>query len=137
MTCCGSVFAAALSLMVMGCASSVSSRIQEKSEVFVALPAEYQIKVRQGMVDEGFTPDMVYMALGKPSRVVGGKWIYRNYFPPSQGPYLEGQNPPGVGSVSDPNSGLAPASGEMAVSHSPTVEILFSGGRVSAINVLP
>ncbi len=51
-------------------------------------PAE-QKKIKEGAIALGFTPDMVYMAMGLPSKVepveeTGGRaelWTYRNYYP--------------------------------------------------------
>jgi hypothetical protein len=60
-----------LLLFLLGCAfagcSSIASRIQEKSAVFAALDPQTQARIRKGDVELGDTPDMVYMALGRPS----------------------------------------------------------------------
>ena len=66
-----------------GC-SSIASRIQEKSATFAALDAATQAKIQHGRVELGFTPDMVYMALGQPdetrvkttSQATRTIWIY-------------------------------------------------------------
>lgn len=80
----------ALSGIVAGCTSdAIANRIQEKSTVFAALPPEQQKDIRQGTIQPGFTADMVYMALGKPSQVKVkdtaqgkvGLWIYNNFYP--------------------------------------------------------
>ena len=67
-----------------GCISTPEKRIQKEPQVFAAFPPEIQAKVRQGEVDMGFTPDMVRLALGAPSRVFTRRtaageaevWIY-------------------------------------------------------------
>lgn len=83
--------AGALALALLtGCeTSSTSARIQEKSAVFAALTPEQQNTIREGAIELGYTADMVYMALGKPSKVKAqddpeGRvemWTYRNFYP--------------------------------------------------------
>ncbi|HTX66131.1 MAG TPA: hypothetical protein VMD31_10185 [Opitutaceae bacterium] len=51
-----------------GC-STVSSRIREKQAVFDTLPPATRAEIRRGQVGVGFTPDMVYMAIGKPDEM--------------------------------------------------------------------
>jgi len=51
-----------------GC-STVNSRIREKQAVFDTLPPATRAEIRRGQVAVGFTPDMVYMAIGKPDEV--------------------------------------------------------------------
>ncbi len=70
-----------------GC-QTVESRIEEKPEVFYKLDRETQDKILQGIIDIGYTEDMVYLALGAPSekreRVTqDGRtvtWIYNTYY---------------------------------------------------------
>jgi hypothetical protein len=61
-----------LLLFLLGCAlagcSSIASRIQEKSAVFAALDPQTQARIRRGDVELGDSPDLVYMALGRPNR---------------------------------------------------------------------
>lgn len=79
--------AAAAVLAVAGC-STVQNRIQEKSAVYNALDPNTQAKIAHGDIDLGFTPDMVYMALGNPdvrreAVTTSGRtetWIYRSYY---------------------------------------------------------
>ena len=54
-------------LAIAGCATP-ESRIKEKPEVFNSFPPDIQSKVRTGLVDIGFSKDMVYIALGTPNR---------------------------------------------------------------------
>lgn len=77
----------ATGLLVAGCATSgIENRIQEKSAVFGQLSPEVQRRIRDGQVGMGFTEDMVYMAIGKPSKVETRSsdsgsvavWIYKN-----------------------------------------------------------
>lgn len=85
------IIACALTLALQtGCESSgVSARIQEKSAVFATLTPEQQQTIQEGAIELGYTADMVYMALGKPSKVKTqddpeGRvemWTYSNYYP--------------------------------------------------------
>lgn len=82
---------------VSGC-STPSSRIREKSSVFAALAPADQQRLRQGTVAVGDTPDMVYIALGEPSRrsqttTAGGhrmEWRYREYSEDYEGSHFAG-----------------------------------------------
>jgi len=84
-------------LVLAGC-STVQSRIEEKSAVFNALPAETQAKIQQGLVDVGYTPDMVYIAIGNADKVIerstgdGNEtvWIYNNYYQEYEGSRFAG-----------------------------------------------
>ena len=72
---------------ITGC-QSVDSRIKEKPEVFAKLDAATQDKVKQGIIEIGYTEDMVYLALGAPdhkreSISPAGQtvtWIYSTYY---------------------------------------------------------
>ncbi len=80
----GCVLALALAA---GCLSTPERRIAQAPAVFAAFPPDVQAKVRRGEVDIGFTPDMVRLALGGPSRVLTRRtgagevevWIYTAY----------------------------------------------------------
>ncbi|HEU5078289.1 MAG TPA: hypothetical protein VFT72_03715 [Opitutaceae bacterium] len=82
----------AASLLITGC-STVKTRIDEKSALFNSLPAEVQDHLRQGLIDVGYTEDMVYIALGKPDEkrvsttAEGTKttWIYNTYWEEYEG----------------------------------------------------
>ena len=84
-------------LALAGC-STVQSRIEEKAAVFNALPPDQQANIRQGLVDIGYTPDMVYIAMGKADRVVeratseGNQtvWVYNSYYREYQGSAFAG-----------------------------------------------
>lgn len=80
-----------LALLVTGCQSSgTTARIQEKSAEFSALQVWQKNFIQKGVVATGFSPDMVYMAVGKPSKAekvkisgdgVGELWTYNNFYP--------------------------------------------------------
>ena len=71
--------------LLAGC-NTVERRIRENPSVFVVLPRATQDRIRQGDAGPGYTPEMVYLALGKPTEVSppsaeagrDGVWIYRN-----------------------------------------------------------
>ena len=80
-------------LLLAGCAllagcQTVDSRIKEKPDVFAKLDAATQDKVKQGVIEIGFTEDMVYLALGAPDHKresispAGSTvtWIYNTYY---------------------------------------------------------
>ncbi len=78
---------AAAVLLAAGC-ETVDTRIKEKPEVFAGLDAATQAKLKQGIIDLGFTEDMVYIALGAPDQKresisAHGRtitWIYNTYY---------------------------------------------------------
>ena len=56
-------------LLAAGCATP-EYRIRKNPALFAAFPTNVQANVRSGLVDVGYTPDMVYIALGRPNRVI-------------------------------------------------------------------
>jgi uncharacterized membrane protein YgcG len=75
-----------LALLITGCESDNSSRIQEKSAVYATLKPWQKKNIDAGIVAMTFTPDMVYMAIGNPTTKTpttdGGElWTYKNYYP--------------------------------------------------------
>src|SRR5882672_6998777 len=81
------VLVAALALALTGC-STINSRIRERAAVFYALDPAAQEQIRHGQVGVGYTPDMVYMALGQPTKHIDRvtndgtetTWIYKSYY---------------------------------------------------------
>ncbi len=77
------VIVATLALALAGC-----STINEKAAVFSTLDPATQQQIRQGQVGIGYTPDMVYMALGRPTKNIHRvtndgtetTWIYKSYY---------------------------------------------------------
>jgi len=90
------ILASSLGFLV-GC-QSVESRIREKPDVYAGLDLETQDKIKQGIIDLGYTPDMVYLALGEPnqkreSRTENGRtltWIYNTYYDRYDGTQMVG-----------------------------------------------
>ncbi len=72
---------------ITGC-QTVESRIKEKPEVFAKVDKATQDKIKQGIIDLGYTEDLVYVALGEPDQkretvTATGKtltWIYNTYY---------------------------------------------------------
>ena len=70
-----------------GC-QTVDDRIKQKPEVFAAVDKATQDKIKQGIIDLGYTEDMVYLALGAPDQKretvsATGRtvtWIYSTYY---------------------------------------------------------
>ena len=77
----------ALMLGLAGC-QNVESRIKQKPEVFAKLDVATQDKIKQGIIDLGFTEEMVYLALGDPDQKKESvsatgqtlTWIYNTYY---------------------------------------------------------
>jgi hypothetical protein len=83
--------------LLLSACSTIDSRINEKSSVFYNLDADARSKIAHGDVSLGFTPDMVYMALGNPdvkrqrttADGTAETWIYRTYYDHFDGgPYV-------------------------------------------------
>lgn len=74
--------------LLLGACSTVGSRINEKGSVFYSLDDQTRAKIAHGDVGIGFTPDMVYIALGKPDAkrfrtATDGAtetWVYGGYY---------------------------------------------------------
>jgi hypothetical protein len=83
---------AVLLLALAGC-NTIDSRISEKQAVFDRLDPQVQAKIRQGIVEVGYTEDMVYIALGRPDarhQKVTAKgdettWVYKTYYEQYEG----------------------------------------------------
>jgi hypothetical protein len=82
-----------------GC-QSVESRIKEKPDVYANVDKATQDKIKQGIIDLGYTEDMVYIALGNPdqkreSKTASGSsvtWIYNTYYTRYEGTQMMGYN---------------------------------------------
>lgn len=81
---------ALIALLFAGCESNgISHRISEKSAVFANLSPEQKQSIENGLVSRGYTPDMTYMALGKPTSIETKQvdeneaemWVYRRFYP--------------------------------------------------------
>lgn len=80
------IFSIVAAGLLAGC-STFSSRVEERRATFAALSHDDQIRLKAGTINVGDTPDMVYLALGKPdekriNKTAAGNeeaWIYRLY----------------------------------------------------------
>lgn len=118
-----------------GCeTNSVNRRIGEKSAAYARLAPEQQVKIRQGVIELGFTADMVYMALGHPDKTTirqtaegpVGLWIYDR--PRPVDPQLPARLSPLVGLHT-------PATGEPPDRPAEILYVLFFKGRVLEIKL--
>lgn len=72
--------------MLTGC-STVKSRVEEKSAFFNTLDPQTQERLKRSAIAVGDTPDMVYIAIGRPDRIKETAnatahsltWIYNSY----------------------------------------------------------
>lgn len=80
----------ALSFIILVSCSTTQKRVEEQAEAFEQLPQEQKNAILKGKILNGMTADAVYMALGKPSRVVKNEtekgisqesWIYTQIQP--------------------------------------------------------
>lgn len=80
-----------------GC-QTVDDRIKQKPEVFASVDRATQDKIKQGIIDIGYSEDMVYLALGAPdqkreSATATGRsvtWIYNTYYQRYDGTHFAG-----------------------------------------------
>ncbi len=63
------VLAVPLIMAVSGCATTTQDRIMADKELYETFPSEIQNNIRNGVIEPGYTEEMVYMALGKPDHV--------------------------------------------------------------------
>ena len=80
--------AAAVALIVSsGCQSPRAARIRDHAELFASLDPATQQVIREGLFLPGFTPQLVFISLGKPNEVTTREtehgtvevWRYRNF----------------------------------------------------------
>ena len=79
----GDVLALSIALLLNGC-QSVENRIGEHQAEFAALDPSTQRSIRRGVVNPGYTTDLVYIALGKPAETKNDAagaliWEYHEY----------------------------------------------------------
>ena len=77
--------------MVTGCETDggIAARTREKSAAYATLKISEKRFIDKGIIAIGFTPDMVYMAMGRPSKVESKAypegdrelWTYSRYYP--------------------------------------------------------
>ena len=75
-------------LVLLASCQTIDDRIKEKPAVFAQVDKATQDKIRQGIIDLGYSEDMVYLALGVPDQKreavsATGRtvtWIYSTYY---------------------------------------------------------
>jgi outer membrane protein assembly factor BamE (lipoprotein component of BamABCDE complex) len=85
-------------LFTLTACQSVETRIKEKPDVFAGLDVATQDKIKQGIIDLGYTQDMVYLALGEPDQKKESvsatgetvTWIYNSYYERYEGTHHAG-----------------------------------------------
>lgn len=122
--------------LLAACSSTPDSRIAKNQAAFANYPAAVQQKIRTGEVDVGFTPEMVRLALGEPTRQFSRQtkdgtaevWVYHDNGPRfSFGVGIGGA----IGRHSSAGVGLSTSSGGYDPEEKMRVE--FHGGKVAAI----
>lgn len=86
-----------LGVALAGC-DTFDRRAQQKAATFESLAPEEREKLRQGVIEIGNTPDMVYIALGNPderreSATPDGRemvWVYNSYHQEYEGQFYSG-----------------------------------------------
>ncbi len=77
-----------LVFLLAGCESDgdIARREKERPAAYASLHVWQKRFIEQGVIAKGFTPDMVYMAMGNPSKVqeegTHQLWTYKYYYPP-------------------------------------------------------
>lgn len=57
-------------LIALGACSTTGSRIRSQQDLFDSYPSEVQQNIRNGVIETGYSREMVLMALGEPDRKV-------------------------------------------------------------------
>ena len=113
----------AIVLLVAGCngltpSAQTQHRISEKPDAFNALKLQQQEDILGGAIERGNTFDMVYLALGKPKKVmtsadgVKAMWVYVEYYAGNAPFVLSFNNPGSYGTVTSLAGANTPAHGE-------------------------
>ena len=92
------LFLAGVALLFAAGCQSVESRIKEKPAAFANADKAAQDKIKQGIIDLGFSQDLVYIALGEPDQKREAKttagstltWIYNTYYTRYEGSTMAG-----------------------------------------------
>lgn len=87
-----SLLAVLLGVTLVGC-DTFERRASQKAATFEALAPDQREKLRQGVIELGNTPDMVYIALGRPNETrekatPAGRetvWFYNSYYQEYEG----------------------------------------------------
>ena len=136
------LFLAGMLALAAGCASSSpDSRIAAQRGLFESFPLDAREKIAAGRVDLGFTPEMVAMALGNPSRrlerrsvnEVSEVWYYTRSSPRISFGFGIGTGHYGRHGGFGTNIGMS--TGPFGYENDEMMRIEFQEGRVSAVDV--
>ena len=146
-------------IFAAGCQSRRATRIQENGALFQGLDSFSQQLIQNGLVNYGFTPELVYMALGKPNRITAAEtaqgrvetWTYKNFLYTNSaaakfgvnnpgtkqqpGPILSSSAPGGPSLTSTKTSPVQPTVSDMSDTPIATLVLELHGGRVVAIRL--
>jgi hypothetical protein len=136
------VFATLLVLGLAGCESTggIAARVREKAPVYAALKTWERKYIDRGSVAVGFTPDMVYIALGRPTSIATGQfpggpaelWTYARAYPNAEAirgfkhtrltleSAYQAQTPPGPPNFAKPPATISPLADKTTIINSPT-----------------
>ncbi len=143
----GTGAALALACLLAGCttlspSAQTQARIQEKSEAFNKLTPQQQGNILGGAIERGNTMDMVYMALGKPQRIVTSAdglkamWVYVEYYT-ANGPAKYSLNNPNTKYTSQVVAANTPFAGGPGLKAVAPAEFSATGGAHSQSLDLP
>lgn len=97
-----SVLLASVVIWLSGCAASTpANRVAHSPQLFEPLSSSQKQAVMEGRVEEGMPPDAVYLALGRPDRVIRGSeqgtpyehWRYMDLQPVYHSSWAMGYGP--------------------------------------------
>lgn len=122
-------------VFLAACSTTPEQRIAKNTALFDTFPPQVRQKIRAGEVELGYTPDMVRLALGDPSRVFSRQtetgtaelWIYHDKGPRFSigvGVGTYGRHSAGSVGVSTSTGGYDPEE---------KMRVEFREGRVSAV----
>jgi hypothetical protein len=103
-------------VLLCACQNPRDARIREHAALYSSLDAYTRKLVADGLFDHGFTPELLYMALGKPDRIDSTEtergrveiWRYRNYLYGSEAAVKIGGSTPGFKTAGSVLSSSAP-----------------------------
>jgi hypothetical protein len=148
-------------VLAAGCQSTRAHRIRENAALFASLDPFTQKLITDGLFDHGFTPEMLYLSLGKPNHVVVSEtdrgrveiWSYRNFLYGSEsavkvaGAVIPGAKPGGTvisssapGGPSLMSTKASPGQAVLPDVNDTTLGTLYVellDGRVTAARVVP
>jgi hypothetical protein len=125
----------ASAVLLAACSTTPEQRIAKNTALFDTFPPQVRQKIRAGKVEIGYTPDMVRLALGEPTRVFSRQtdagaaelWVYHD-----NGPRFSfGVGVGSVGRHSATSVGVGTSTGGYDPEEKMRVE--FRDGRVTAV----